>query len=270
MEEEMAADIESVVADQSILKEPIREARQSKIQGEHAQSQVIDLLNNHDALYRLCKYEYKQRQSDEPAPIVPVADHLASEGYLDGTTKDEFSDFWDDIDWIVPSVSIPLKNLGGIEEHWSDIAMKPKPEQPELMEYTMRWGVDEQLEADIPGERILSRAVFELDFIIGYFQYWQDNDDVSDDMVSYLAEEYDLAWTTDMLRNVLADLESIEHGGGQLSSASNDPDVEVTWNDTASDENVVGTIRVTPPGEQMKRDEEDDDDEGDTPPRGFQ
>jgi hypothetical protein len=73
-----------------------------------------------------------------------------------------------------------------------------------------------------------------------------------------------------MLRNVLADLESIEHGGGQLSSASNDPDVEVTWNDTASDENVVGTIRVTPPGEQMKRDEEDDDDEGDTPPRGFQ
>lgn len=268
MEEEIAEYIESVVEDRSILEKPLDEARQSKIQGDRVQPEVMDLLDNHDALFRLCEYEYRQRQSEDPAPLVPVAEHLASEGVIDTSTVDDFVDFWEDVDWIVPALGVPTKNLGGFEQHWSDVAMKPISDQPEMMEYTLHWGVDEQLNGEIPGQRILSRAVFELDFIAGYFNYWQDNEEISDDMVSYLAEEYDIGWTTDMLRNVISQLESIDHGESRIADRQEDPDLEVKWDNSASGDKVVGTIRVTPAGETMKRDNDQDD--GGAPPRGFQ
>jgi hypothetical protein len=266
MEEELAGDIETVVEDRRILKEPIQEARQSKIQGKVAQPDVMELLNNHDALFRLCSYEYSQRRSEEPAPLAPLSDHLASDGHLDDATQDEFVSLWEDIDWIVPAVSIPAKNLGGLEEHWSDISMEPQADQPELMEYTMRWGVDEQLEAKIPGQRILSRAVFELNFIAGYFEYWQETDEISDELVSYLIEEYDIGWTKDMLRNVLSQLEGIDTEGSSTGRVKKDLTVEVTWDNSPSDDDVIGKIRVTPPGGDPN---DDDSDDGDTPPVGV-
>jgi hypothetical protein len=268
MEEELAADIESVVDDRRILENPLEEARQSKIQGEVAQPDVMDLLDNHDALFRLCSYEYKQRRSDEPAPLAPVSEHLASDGHLDDATQEEFVSLWEDIDWIVPAVSIPTKNLGGLEEHWSDISMEPQADQPELMEYTMRWGVDEQLDAKIPGQRILARAVFELNFIAGYFEYWQDTEEISDELVSYLIEEYDIGWTKDMLRNILSQLEAIDTEESTIGNSNEDPAVDVSWDNSASGDDVIGKIRVTPPGEEITRGDETDD--GDTPPRGFQ
>lgn len=268
MEEELAADIETVVEDRRLLEDPIQDARQSKIQGELAQPAIMDLLDNHDPLFRLCRYEYNQRRSDEPAPLVPVSEHLVSDGYINDSTRDEFVSLWEDIDWIVPAVSIPTKNLGGLEEHWSDISMEPQADQPELMDYTMRWGVDEQLDAKIPGQRILARAVFELNFIAGYFEYWQDHDEISDELVSYLTEEYDIEWTKDMLRTVLSQLNEIDTGGSSIATPNEDLVVEVSWDDNASGNDVIGHIRVTPPGEDIPK--EDDGDNGDTPPRGFQ
>lgn len=123
-------------------------------------------------------------------------------------------------------------------------------------------------DANIPGERILVRAVFELDFVAGYFEYWQDRDEINEDMVAYLAKEYDIGWTTEALRNVVSRLEAVEHEGNRISTRKEDPDLEVKWDNTASGDKVVGTIRVTPAGEQMKR--EDETDEEETPNRGFQ
>jgi len=174
---------------------------------------------------------------------------------------------WDEISWIIPALGIPTKNLGGLEEHWSDIGLTPKSDQPELFEYTIYWGVDEQIDANIPGSRIVERALLELNMVSTYLKMWQNDDDLDDEMVSYLAEEYDIGWAEDMLRNILADFEAIEHEGGGLSNGSKDPKLEVTWDDGSGHDDVVGAIRVTPPGEQVVK---ADDDGPDTPPRGFQ
>ena len=269
MEEELAADIESVVSDQNVLEGPITDARQAKIQGERAQPKISDLLDNHDPLSRLCEYEYKQALVEDMDSIISVSDRLLEAGHIDSRTHDQFTDFWEETNWIVPAVGIQIKNLGGTEKHWSDITMNPKGNQPEMMDYTMRWGVDERIDADVPGSRIVERALHELDIVSGYFQFWQDHHEISDDMVSYLAEEYDINWATDMLRDVLSDLEEIDHQADGQSKATADPTLDVIWDDSLGGNQVVGKIQVKPPGEQVKESHSDESG-SDAPPRGFQ
>lgn len=267
MEEQLAADIESVISDKTVLKGPITEARQSKIQGERAQPEIADLLDNHDPLSRLCEYEYKQAVVEDMESIVPVSKQLLDDGYIDTATQEEFIEFWDEIDWIVPAVGIQIKNLGGVEQHWSDIQMEPKGNQPAIMNYTMRWGVDEQIDAEVPGARVIERSLKELDIISNYIQFYQESPEVDDETVSYLAEQYDINWATDMLREVLSDLEAIDHSTEGQSKPTADPDLQVVWDNSIGQDDVVGKIAIKQPGEKVA---EPDDGGSDAPPRGFQ
>jgi len=267
MGEEEAALIESVVDDRDILEDAIQDARRAKIQGDDAQPQISDLLDSHDPLFQICAYEYKQRRVEDTASIVAVTENLAAEGLLAESTADEFIDLWSDIEWIVPGVGIQVNNLGGLEKHWSDIAIEIKSDRPEMLGYQMLWGVDDQIEAEVPGSRIIDRALMELRIIADFLENWDDHEEVGDEMMSYLSEEYDLPWTTDMLRDVLDQFEALEQSNGGMATATDNLNIDVRWDDETGDDIVVGTIRVTPPGEKVV---DPKDDTSDTPPRGFQ
>jgi|APHM01.1.fsa_nt_gi hypothetical protein len=267
MEKQLAADIESVISDKTVLKEPITEARRAKIQDEQAQPEIADLLDNHDPLSRLCEYEYKQAVVEDMDSIVPVSEQLLDDGHIDTATHEEFIDLWDEIDWIVPAVGIQIKNLGGLEQHWSDIEMNPRGDRPAIMDYTMRWGVDEQIDAEVPGARVIERSLKELDIISNYLQFYQDSPEVDDETVSYLAEQYDINWATDMLREVLSDLEDIDHSTEGQSKPTADPNLQIVWDNSIGQDDVVGKIEIKQPSEKVS---ESDDGGSDAPPRGFQ
>jgi len=266
MEEQLAADIETVVSDQDIIKQTVREARQAKIQGKEVQSEIENLLNNHDPLFHLCRYEFANRFEGEVDSILTVVNEISSEGHIDNSTSREFVELWEDIDWIVPAVGVSAQNLGGMEKHWSVTSMRLKDGQPDMLEYTISWGVDEKIDADIPGSRLVMRNVAELQNITEYFKFWRKNDDIDDELLSHLADQYDIGIARDSLRTILDELEKINTEGGQPPT-STDPDIDVVWDDSIGDDDVVGKIRVTPPGEKAA---DTDDGGSDTIPRGFQ
>lgn len=265
MEEQLAADLETVVADREIILQTTTEARQSKIQGKKVQSEIKKLLDNHNPLFRLCRFEYTNRVEGQADSSLAAAEDLSTEGYIDNSTKQEFEDLWDEIDWIVPAVSVSVQDLGGMEEHWSNTSMKLKNGQPDILQYTVRWGVDEKIDADIPASRVVMRNVAELHSITEYFKFWREDDDIDDELISHLADRFDIGVARDNLRTILDELEKIDTEGGQ-PPASTDPDIDVIWDDSIGDENVVGKIRVSPPGEKAA----DPDDDPDRIPRGFQ
>lgn len=253
MEEEMTGDIRQVLNDEPAIRDVIREAHHNQLRGQSVQHEVTTLLDKHTALKRLCRWEYRQQNDPETPSVTQLAQYFVDEGYLDNEEAETFLTLWDEIYWVVPAVGVDLNNLEGLERHWSGIELSPVQDNPELYDYTLRWGVDERLSAEVPANRILSRCLVELSQITAYLQNFYEHDDIDDEFVSYLAEQYDLNWTTDTLSELLDDLESLQRALGQPSAGSPEPTVDVTWETDDDDETVVGTIQVQQPGQAAEQ-----------------
>jgi hypothetical protein len=137
----------------------------------------------------------------------------------------------------------------------------------EQYNYTLRWGVDEQLDAQISAYRIIHRALRELSEINSYLQFWLESDDVDDETVAYVAEKYNIEWASDAIEKIAEDYNTIatmldkptEYG--QLST-------EVNWDRESRP--YVGTLEIISTPENDDVNDNFDDGTDDDSPRGFQ
>jgi hypothetical protein len=63
MNEQFVDDIKSILNDRDVLKRALEEPRRAKIQGDSAQQETAKVINNHNALYRICQHELHSRES---------------------------------------------------------------------------------------------------------------------------------------------------------------------------------------------------------------
>jgi len=269
MEEEMTGDIQQVLRDEPAIRDVVRDAHHDQLRGQAVQDDIATLLDNHTPLTRLCRWEYRQQNDPETPSVARMAQYLVDEGYLDEEAGEAFLTLWNEIYWIVPAVSVQLNNLEGVERHWSGIELTLVEDNPEFYDYTLRWGVDERLSAEVPADRIISRCLLELSQITAHLQNFYEHDDVNDEFVSYLAEQYDLNWTTDTLSELLDDLQSLQHALGKPTANSPEPTVAISWDTDEREDPVVGTMQIQQPGQPAGQEATADGDGEPTNLRGF-